>query len=59
MSMTHPYAAGGLVSSVEDMAKWYIALINGQIISRANLRQCFVPYQLNDGQFTDTAMAGS
>ncbi len=53
MSMTHPYAAGGLVSSVEDMAKWHIALINGQIISRANLRQCFVPYQLNDGKLTE------
>ncbi len=50
MSMTQPWSAGGLVSSVDDLAKWFHALINEQVISRESLKQCFTPYHLNNGK---------
>src|SRR5205823_12359643 len=43
---TPPYmesAAGGLVSTAEDMAKWEIALENGTILGAAALAQMAVP----------------
>jgi len=53
MSMSHPYAAGGLVTNVNDLRKWYIALNNGKIIRRETLKKCYSPYRLNNGQFTE------
>ena len=41
-------AAGGLVSSVEDMAKWEIALEKGTILKPSVLAQMVVPVKLKD-----------
>jgi len=48
---TPPYmesAAGGLVSTAEDMAKWEIALENGTILGAAALAQMAVPVKLKN-----------
>jgi D-alanyl-D-alanine carboxypeptidase len=42
-------AAGGLVSSVEDMARWEIALQAGTIVKPSVLAQMEVPVKLNNG----------
>ena len=41
-------AAGGLVSSAEDMAKWEIALENGTILKPSTLAQMAVPVKLKN-----------
>ena len=41
-------AAGGLVSTAEDMAKWEIALENGTILKPAALAQMAVPVELKN-----------
>lgn len=42
-------AAGGLVSTVEDMARWEIALQAGTILKPSTLAQMEVPIKLNNG----------
>ena len=47
-------AAGGLLSSAEDMAKWEIALENGTILKPSTLAQMAVPVKLkNDSVVQD------
>lgn len=48
-SMSLSYAAGGLLSSVDDLAKWDSALYGEQLISQENLQRAFSPFRLNDG----------
>ncbi|MCL4861940.1 MAG: beta-lactamase family protein [Caldilineaceae bacterium] len=52
MSMTHPYAAGSLASSVDDLARWDAALYTGKLVKPATLRRAFKPYVLKNGQST-------
>lgn len=52
LSMTQPYAAGSLLSSVDDLAVWNEALLSGKLIKREILEKAFTPYKLKDG--TDT-----
>ena len=42
-------AAGGLVSTVQDMARWEIGLQAGSILKPSTLAQMEVPIKLNDG----------
>lgn len=49
MSMSQAYAAGALVSNVDDMARWENAIANGKLISLANWTKAFTPYRLADG----------
>src|SRR5687768_8760166 len=42
-------AAGGLVSTVQDMARWAIALEAGKILKPSTLAQMEVPVKLNNG----------
>jgi CubicO group peptidase (beta-lactamase class C family) len=44
------YAAGSLVSTVEDLAKWNRALTHCKIISCKNYQQMISPFTLNDGR---------
>ncbi len=50
MSMTHPWSAGGLVSNVDDLARWQAGLRGGKLISLASLKQCFTAFTLNSGE---------
>ncbi len=52
LSMTQPYAAGSLLSSVDDLAIWNEALLAGKLIKRETVEKAFTPYKLKDG--TDT-----
>jgi len=48
----HPSGAGGLLSTVDDLATWNDALSRGRVLSRASLDRMFTPYRLNDGTST-------
>jgi D-alanyl-D-alanine carboxypeptidase len=53
LSMTWPYAAGALVSSVDDMARWQAGLVAGKLVRPESLQRAFTAYRLNDGTTTD------
>jgi len=50
MSMTQPYAAGALASSVDDLAKWDAALYTGKLVKQSTLRRMFKSVVLTNGQ---------
>jgi CubicO group peptidase (beta-lactamase class C family) len=49
LSMSQPYAAGSLASSVEDLAAWTESLLAGKLIKRETLEKAFTSYKLKDG----------
>jgi D-alanyl-D-alanine carboxypeptidase len=49
ISMSQPYAAGAIVSTVEDLALWERALDAGILLKPEVLAQAFRPFILNDG----------
>ncbi|MBL8516778.1 MAG: serine hydrolase [Betaproteobacteria bacterium] len=53
MSMTQPYAAGSLVSTVDDLARWDAAITAGKLVKSATWKRAFTPYALNNGKPTD------
>ena len=52
LSMTQPYAAGALVSSVDDLARWDNAISAGKLLTPASWKRAFTPYTLADGKST-------
>jgi len=52
LSMTQPYAAGALVSSVDDLARWDAAVSQGRLLKPASWQRAFTPYTLADGKST-------
>ncbi len=52
LNMTQPYAAGSLLSSVDDLFKWYSAVMNDEVISETSRKEAHTPHLLNDGQKT-------
>jgi hypothetical protein len=52
LSMTQPYAAGSLVSSVDDLAVWSDAVFSGKLIKKEWLDKAFNPYLLKNGEST-------
>jgi D-alanyl-D-alanine carboxypeptidase len=55
ISMTQPFAAGALVSSVEDLAKWGEAIDRKQLLSADSWKRMFRPFVLRDGRVTSMA----
>lgn len=53
ISMTHPYAAGALLSTVDDLARWNAALFGGRLLSEASVRAMTTPAKLDDGSMTE------
>lgn len=53
LSMTQPYAAGSLVSTVDDLNRWDQAISSGKLLKAASWRQAFTPYKLASGASTD------
>ena len=49
VSMTTPYAAGGLRSSVDDLVIWNAAMAAGKLLTSASWSRMFAPYQLKNG----------
>ena len=52
LSMTQPYAAGALVSTVDDLARWQAALDAGRVLKPETLRRMWTPAKLPDGSET-------
>jgi len=52
MSMSQPYAAGSLASSVDDLATWTESLLAGKLVKKETLERAFTSYKLKDGQDT-------
>ena len=50
LSMTQPYAAGSLCSTVNDLATWTLALSSGKVVSPASYKLMTTPGTLNDGK---------
>jgi CubicO group peptidase (beta-lactamase class C family) len=50
MSMTQPHAAGAIVSTVDDLAKWDAALYTGRLLRAETLQRAFTPHRLKDGR---------
>lgn len=52
LSMTQPYAAGALASTVDDLARWDAALYTEQLLKQETLQQAFISHRLLDGTST-------
>jgi CubicO group peptidase (beta-lactamase class C family) len=52
ISMTLPYAAGSLLSTVEDLWKWNKALYTYKLINKEWVDKAITPYVLSDGKPT-------
>lgn len=53
LSMTIPYAAGSLLSTVEDLYKWNQAVHKYQLVKKASLDKAITSYVLKNGESTD------
>jgi D-alanyl-D-alanine carboxypeptidase len=51
-SPTHFYAAGGLISTLEDLARWFAALSTGDLLCPETLNRMWTPFRLADGRST-------
>jgi CubicO group peptidase (beta-lactamase class C family) len=52
LSMTQPYAAGSLLSTVDDLARWHEALLDGRLVRPDSLRKAHQPVRLSSGEST-------
>jgi len=52
LSMTQPYAAGSLMSTVDDLALWDRALAGETLLEQASLDRMFTPARLTSGRST-------
>ena len=49
LSMSLPYAAGSLVSTADDLARWDAAVSSGKLLKAASWQKAFTPYTLDGG----------
>ena len=52
-SMTITYAAGGLISNVEDLFRWNRGLLSYKILKKETLEKALTPFKLKDGTLTE------
>lgn len=52
LSMTLPYAAGSIMSTVDDLYKWNRALHSYKLVKKETLDMAHTPYKLSDGMST-------
>ncbi|MFT5452727.1 MAG: CubicO group peptidase (beta-lactamase class C family) [Enterobacterales bacterium] len=50
ISMTQPYSAGSLASTVKDLALWDTALYTEQLVSQALLEEAWTDFKLNNAE---------
>ena len=53
MSMTLPYAAGSIQSTVGDLWTWHQAVHAYKLVEKETLQKAFTPYKLSDGKQTE------
>lgn len=51
-SMTQPYSAGAIMSTVGDLFKWHQAVHSYQLVKKETLEKAFTEYKLKDGKGT-------
>lgn len=49
ISLTLPYAAGSIMSTVDDMLKWQIAITTDVLVKEETIDKAFTNYTLNNG----------
>ena len=49
LSMTQPYAAGELLSDVDDLYQWYKDVMDGKVISMESMSKAMTAYKLKNG----------
>jgi D-alanyl-D-alanine carboxypeptidase len=49
LSMTQPYAAGALTSTVDDLARWNAAIEHGELLKPASWKRAGTTFSLPDG----------
>lgn len=52
LSMTLPYAAGSIMSTVDDLYKWNRALLDFKLVKKETLEKAWTGYKLADGKDT-------
>ena len=52
-SMTQPYSAGSIMSTVGDLFKWHQALYAGKLVKKETLEKAVTEYRLADGKGTN------
>ncbi len=52
LSMTQPFAAGSLLSTVDDLARWSDALWGGKVLKPESLKRMLTPAKLSSGRST-------
>lgn len=52
IAMSQIYAAGGLVSTVDDLARWDSAISSGRLLKASSWKRAFTPYKLTNGTST-------
>lgn len=52
LSLTQPYAAGSIMSSIDDLLKWNEAIINDKLIKKESRMLAWTPAKLNNGKET-------
>jgi len=50
LSMTHPFSAGAICSTVRDLVKWQRALVGGKVVSAKSFEQMTTPDSLPGGR---------
>jgi CubicO group peptidase (beta-lactamase class C family) len=50
ISYTLPYAAGALMSTIDDMSLWQQALTNNKLLKKETLKKAYTNYTLNNGE---------
>ena len=53
LSLTIPYAAGSIMSTVEDLNKWQMALKAGKLVKKESLDLAYTNTKLNNGELTN------
>jgi len=50
LSLTQPYAAGSLMSTVEDLFIWNRAIRSNKLVKKESIKLAFTNYKLNNGE---------
>ena len=50
LSMSQPYAAGSLLSTVEDINTWYQSVFDDMVLTSDTRKNAHTPFKLNNGQ---------
>lgn len=50
LSLTQPYSAGSVMSTVDDFYKWQKGLMSEKLIKKETLEKAFTNYKLNNGE---------